>query len=114
MWVEVANRRELQRARKTVVEADGREIVLVWHDGAAYALDNVCIHQQRSLVKGVILNGRLVCPGHQWAYELTTGYCREKDRCQPTYPVRLDGDVVLVDVSAAPAEEPSETTVDLA
>jgi len=44
----------------------------------------------------VILNGRLVCPGHQWAYELGTGYCRERDRCQPVFPVRVEGDIVYV------------------
>lgn len=109
MWVEVGTREELERVRKKVVDAGERQIVVFWHEGAAYALDNVCIHKQRELVRGVILNGRIVCPGHQWAYELGTGYCRERDRCQPTFPVRVDGDVVLVETDPVPADVSSET-----
>src|SRR5919106_4163345 len=49
--------------------------------------------------KGVILNGRIVCPGHQWAYDLTSGYCKERDRYQPTYRVDVVDGRVLVDVA---------------
>jgi nitrite reductase (NADH) small subunit len=101
MWVEVASRAELEKARKKVVSADGFDLVLVWHDGQAYAMENICIHKGRELVDGVILNGRLVCPGHQWAYELGTGWCRERERCQPSFPVRVDGDAVLVETEPA-------------
>lgn len=97
MWVEVGRVDELARVRKKVVAVGDRSIVVVWHEGAAYALDNTCIHKQRELVNGVVLNGRLVCPGHQWAFDLGTGYCKERDRCQPTFPVRVDDDVVYVE-----------------
>jgi nitrite reductase (NADH) small subunit len=108
MWIEVGPRPELERARKKVVDSGDRQIVVVWHDGAAYALDNVCVHQQRELVKGVILNGRLVCPGHQWAYELDTGYCRERDRCQPVFPTREEEGIVYVDTEPATPAMPGE------
>jgi nitrite reductase (NADH) small subunit len=100
MWVEVGTTDELAKARKKVVQAGDRSIVVIWHDGQPYAFDNICIHKQRELVGGVILNGRLVCPGHQWAYELGTGYCRERDRFQPVFAVRVDGDKVYVEGGA--------------
>lgn len=99
MWVEVGTRAELKKARKKVVDAGDHQVVVVWHDDNAYAFDNICIHKGRELVGGVILNGRLVCPGHQWAYELGTGYCKERDRCQPVHTVRIDGDIVYVEGS---------------
>lgn len=105
MWIEAGSRQELERARKKVVQAGERQIVVLWHDDQPYALDNICIHRQRELAKGVILNGRIVCPGHQWAYDLTTGYCRERDRCQPVHAVRIEGDTVLVDTESAVIEE---------
>ena len=108
MWVEATTRQELERARKLVVQAGEHEVVLVWHDGAAYAFDNVCIHQGRELVAGVIFNGRLVCPGHQWAYEMGTGYCKERDRCQPVFDVKLDGDTILVASEPVAAPERQE------
>jgi nitrite reductase (NADH) small subunit len=112
MWIEVGTRQELERARKKVVDAGDRQIVVVWHEGAPYAMDNICIHQQRELVKGVVLNGRLVCPGHQWAYELGTGYCRERDRTQPTFRAKEEDGVVYVDATEAqPAAAGGEETV---
>jgi len=111
MWVEVAALDELRRARKLAVEVDGRQVGLFWHEGRAFAFDNVCIHKQRELTSGVILNGRLVCPGHQWAYELDTGWCRERERTQPTFPVLVEDGRVLVDVevdAGRPGEVPVE------
>lgn len=105
MWVEAGTVEEIQRARKKVVDAAGTQVVVLWHEGQVYALDNVCIHKARELHKGVILNGRLVCPGHQWAYELGTGYCRERDRHQPVHPVRIEEGVVWVGSERAPSEE---------
>jgi nitrite reductase (NADH) small subunit len=98
MWVEVAKVADLAKARKLAVQVGDRPIGLFWHDDQPYAFDNVCIHKQRELTGGVILNGRIVCPGHQWAYELGTGWCRERERSQPTFPARVDGDVVLIEV----------------
>ena len=30
------------------------------------AFADTCIHQERSLFKGTLLNGKVICPGHQW------------------------------------------------
>jgi nitrite reductase/ring-hydroxylating ferredoxin subunit len=81
---------ELTKKRKTVIEADERQILVVAHEGNFFAFDNICIHRQRELAKGVILNGKLVCPGHQWAFALETGWEAVKGECQPTHAVRID------------------------
>lgn len=99
-WVDAVGVDELRRAKRTVVEIEGTPICLVWHDDAPWALHDLCIHKQRSLAKGVVLNGRLVCPGHQWAFELGTGWCRERERAQPAFAARVEGDRVEVDLSA--------------
>ena len=89
-WLDVGDVAEVTKRRKFVVVADGEAtIVIVAHDGGVFALDNVCIHRQRELVKGVVLRDRLVCPGHQWAFELATGWEAVKEECQPTYAVRV-------------------------
>jgi len=54
----------------------------------------------RVLVKGVVLNGRIVCPGHQWPFDLAAGWEAVKQPCQSTYDVRIDGTAVLVDVES--------------
>lgn len=101
MWVDVMTAEDLAKARKQAVTANGVDLALIWHDDKPYAFLLQCIHKQRELTGGVVLNGRLVCPGHQWAYELDTGWCRERERCQPTYPARVEDGRVLVDVEPA-------------
>ncbi|MCY4174868.1 MAG: Rieske 2Fe-2S domain-containing protein [Acidimicrobiaceae bacterium] len=85
---------------KLVVSLHRHEILLLWNDGEPAALSNVCIHRGRKLVEGVMLGTRLVCPGHQWAYEVTTGYCRARDRHQPRYSLELRDGKIFVELPA--------------
>jgi nitrite reductase (NADH) small subunit len=106
-WVEAGTLAELQKRGKLVLDHDGTPVLVLWQDDRPKALHNVCVHKQRELHKGMVLNGRIVCPGHQWAFDLDTGFCRERERFQPVYAARIDGDAVLVDVSApVPATVP--------
>jgi nitrite reductase (NADH) small subunit len=99
-WIDVVDVAELQRSRKTVFEHGGSEIVVFWHEERAVALANTCIHKQNKLNRGMIMNGCIVCPGHQWQFDLDTGYCEVRDRYQPTYPVKVEEGRVLVQVSS--------------
>jgi nitrite reductase/ring-hydroxylating ferredoxin subunit len=99
-WVAVAAVKDLQRRKKTLVQAGGESIALFMVSDRVFALRDVCIHEQRSLSKGAILRGRVVCPGHQWQFDLETGYVEEQGRCQPSYDVKVeDGTVYVVPVS---------------
>jgi nitrite reductase (NADH) small subunit len=119
-WIDVGAAEDVARRRKFVVEYDGTPIVVIAHEGRFYALDNICIHKQRELVKGVILGDRIVCPGHQWAYQLESGWEAKMERCQPTYDIRVNDGRVEVDVDtrrvvtgppeAAAEEAPAEAT----
>jgi nitrite reductase (NADH) small subunit len=119
-WLDVGDVAEVVKRKKFVVgEGDDAKVVIV-RDNCVYALDNVCIHKQRELVKGVILGDRIVCPGHQWAYQLESGWEAKMERCQPTYDIRVNDGRVEVDVDtrrvvtgppeAAAEEAPAEAT----
>ena len=96
-WIKVADLKDLTRRRKHMVTVDGEDIALFLVGEKVFALQDTCIHKQRSLSKGVILYGRVICPGHQWAFDVDTGWERDKDECQPTYPVRVeDGEVHII------------------
>ncbi len=98
-WVLVGDVQAVTKAKKTVIDVDGHEVFVLAHDGGLYAFANRCIHKNRELARGVVLNGKLVCPGHQWAFELVTGWEAIKEQCQPTYPVQVVDGVVQVDVT---------------
>jgi nitrite reductase/ring-hydroxylating ferredoxin subunit len=96
IMVDVCSVEELAASGKHVVGYEEQEILLLWNDGAPVALNNVCIHKQRRLSEGALLNGRVVCPGHQWSFDLRTGYCKERDRFQPRFDVHVTGDRISI------------------
>jgi nitrite reductase (NADH) small subunit len=91
---------DLRAKDKLGLVAEGVPLLLVWLAGEdrPVAFHDICIHKQRRLSEGVILNGRIVCPGHQWAFDLATGHCAARERDQPTYRAKVVDDRVLVDL----------------
>lgn len=95
-WVEVATVAEMRRYKKKLVRLGDTNVALFWHHDEPFALRNTCMHKKRHLVRGTLLGDRVICPGHQWAFELATGYERTQDACQPTFAAKVEGDAVLV------------------
>jgi nitrite reductase/ring-hydroxylating ferredoxin subunit len=68
------------------------------HQGEVFALDETCPHRGGPLHDGVVDRGVVLCPWHQWQFDLKTG-------CSPVnplsrvrvYPVRLEGTDVWLD-----------------
>lgn len=109
-WVLVGTRATLQRARVLVVPGPYGDVCVFWNDGDPVALADRCIHRDRQLSRGMVFQGRIVCPGHQWGFDLQTGFCAERDRTQPNFAVRVDGEDVFVDpATVANADELTET-----
>jgi nitrite reductase (NADH) small subunit len=110
-WLAVAQLSELARRKKKQVDVNGVPVALFLVGSDVYALADTCIHKQRSLSKGVLLNGCIVCPGHQWEFEPATGYVRAEDRYQPSYDVRVeDGEVYVATQPRAVPPTPARET----
>ena len=78
-----------------VVYAGGREVALFVVNGRVYALDNACVHVGGPLAEGIVEDGCVTCPWHEWRYRLEDGR-----RVGPgglevaSYPVRVvEGEV---------------------
>ncbi len=41
-----------------------------------YAIDNVCPHRGAPLHDGMVSDGQVTCPWHQWQFQLKDGVCR--------------------------------------
>ena len=108
VWRDVAALADLTAKKKLVVDLDGTPVLLLWHNDTPFAVANLCVHRDRELSKGVILNDKLICPGHQWAFALDTGYESIKQTCQPVYDVRVDDGRLLVFSTPRPAVAPTE------
>lgn len=69
------------------------------------AVENSCAHIGSPLDDGVVDDGVVRCPWHGWLYDLTTGEhltAFGRRHGLRTFPARLDGDDVLVDLSDSP------------
>ncbi len=107
--------------RKIVVPFRGRAGIGVFNvNGRLYALRNICPHKRGPLCTGELtgqiaadappsandsdlkVNGEgevLRCPWHQWPFEIATGRCLvDPDVRVKTYPVRIDGNDIVVDL----------------
>lgn len=68
-------------------------------DGKPLALDNVCPHRGGPLAEGTIEGGKVVCPWHQWEFDLATGAATDgSDSKAQSYTLRESGDDVLVEL----------------
>jgi nitrite reductase/ring-hydroxylating ferredoxin subunit len=94
--LDVCSTDELAAAGRRVVTGPIGDIVVLWNDGEPSALVNTCIHKQRKISDGFQFKGRIVCPGHQWSFDVHTGYCKERDKFQPRYDVKVVGGRVVV------------------
>jgi nitrite reductase/ring-hydroxylating ferredoxin subunit len=103
-WVDVAELTDLTRRRKKLVTVGETRIALFCHDGEVFAFADACVHKGSPLSRGTLLHGRLICPGHQWAFDLRTGRAEDREECQPGFPVRVASGRVQVRADAlAPA-----------
>ena len=83
-FVEVCSADRVGPVMPLRVELAGRG-VLVCRDGERlYALDELCPHKQKSMAYGLVMEGRLTCPHHQYSFELATGRCDQR-RCEPVH-----------------------------
>ncbi|MGD9705758.1 MAG: Rieske (2Fe-2S) protein [Acidimicrobiia bacterium] len=98
--IEVGPVADVVKRRKSLVSHEGRDILVIASGESFHAFDNICVHRQRELFKGVVLNGKIVCPGHQWAFDLRTGYEAVKEECQPIYDTVVQDGVVFVDAAS--------------
>ncbi len=70
-------------------------------DGQVYALDGICAHQGGPLGRGTLNGCTLTCPWHGWQYDATTGrQLLSQHVRQRRYPVRIEGDTIMVRLSA--------------
>ncbi|MFM2076756.1 MAG: benzene/toluene monooxygenase ferredoxin subunit [Actinomycetota bacterium] len=92
---------DLWEGEMEAFEIDGHEVLVMCVEGGGVrAYQGTCPHQDIALVEGSFDGRLLVCRAHQWVFDATTGHGVNPDNCRlAEYPVRVDGDEVLVDTA---------------
>ena len=81
---------------RTYAVGDAMIAVFRLRDGSVRALSAVCPHQGGPLADGQIDLEQVICPLHLNAWNLATGCSLTGQPDLTSYPVRLDGDQILL------------------
>jgi toluene monooxygenase system ferredoxin subunit len=101
-WVPAGTLDDLWEGEMLSVNVGDVDLVLINVGGRVFAYDDHCPHQGTSLSGGALDEHVLTCAAHEWVFDVRSG-CGVNPadaRLQP-YPVRLDGDTVLVNLRQA-------------
>jgi 3-phenylpropionate/trans-cinnamate dioxygenase ferredoxin subunit len=84
-------------------EVDGEPVALVRSEGEVFAISDICSHADVPLSEGDVADCEIECWLHGSRFDLRTGKPTGPPASSPVpvFPVRLDGDDVLVDVSGS-------------
>ena len=113
-YVEVLKAGGLQDGQMKSVKAGGRDVLLAKVGGKFYAAENKCPHMGGNLAQGKLEGTVVTCPVHASQFELKDGSVirwtnwpgivvaatklMRRPRAIKTYPVKVEGDKVLVEV----------------
>ena len=99
-WQRVASVAEVPADKGLQVKVGQADVALFRIGESVYAIEAICPHAEAYLADGFIEEDRIECPLHQAQFHIPTGRCLAPpaDRDLATYPVKVEGDDVLVDV----------------
>ncbi len=81
-----------------------KRLALFRTPAGVFATDNRCPHEGYALVRGDVRSDVLTCAWHNWKFRLENGQCVFGGENVRSYPVRIQGGVVQVDVADPPNE----------
>lgn len=120
VWTKAASHRELLARGRMVVKPAGRPILILAAAGGVFACNNRCPHEGYPLSEGTVSEGSqagdgqagggqagddqagaclLTCNWHNWKFDLASGETLVGGDRLRRYPVRIEGDDVLLDLS---------------
>lgn len=100
-FVKIYSVSQLSPGCVTEIMFEGEPIALCNAGGEIRALAGICPHQGAPLGHGAMNGENVICPWHDWEFNCRTGrhltlpYVR-----LITYPVRIEGDDIMVDDGA--------------
>ena len=100
-FVKAAKTDEVSPGNCISAKLEGNFIGIHNVNGKYYAVNNICPHVGGILHAGQLENDVIVCPIHQWRFDVKTGKCIWPGKCGiATYPVKVDRGDILVDINS--------------
>lgn len=100
-WVEIGSIEDIPREGARCVK-NGEMTIAVFRTAKddVFALEDKCPHRNGPLSQGIVHDGCVTCPLHNWVISLETGAAQGADEGRTAaFPVRLEDGRVLIDLS---------------
>jgi nitrite reductase (NADH) small subunit len=99
-FIRIGSRSDLPPENEAREFTVGERVICVANVGGTFsAMDNVCLHRGGPLGQGVVMDGKVICPWHGWAWDPTTGAASHNAEARvAVYPLKIEGDDVLAEV----------------
>ena len=100
-WVRVGTLDDIPLRGSRKLEIGGVTIALFRaRDDQVYALEDACPHKQGPLSQGIVHDGCVTCPLHNWVISLESGKAQGADEgATKTYPIKRQDQTILIDLS---------------
>lgn len=101
---EVAKVGDVEEGTMRAVQVGKTKVLLARVDGGFHAVGAKCPHYGAPLPEGALCGTRVICPWHHASFDVRTGDLLEPPAFDslPVFPVRVDGDRILVSVPEDP------------
>lgn len=101
-WVEVGTVDDIPRHGARCIAVGDRTIaVFRTADDRIFALEDNCPHKNGPLSNGIVHDGCVTCPLHNWVISLATGEAQGADQgATPCFATKLDGNAILLNIAA--------------
>jgi 3-phenylpropionate/trans-cinnamate dioxygenase ferredoxin component len=100
-WIDACSTDEIDEEDVMRFDHDGRTFA-IYHspDGDFFATDGLCTHEKVHLAGGLVMDYMIECPKHNGQFDYRTGEAMRAPVCVNlrTYPVKVEGDRVLLQV----------------
>lgn len=113
-FVRVAGKNEIQIGKTKKVQLGKKEILIANVEDIYYAIQAYCTHRNGDLSMSSLDGTVVTCPVHGAKFDVTTGKVvsppkmgsfNSKIADEPTYPVKIENEDILVKLAESPKEK---------
>jgi nitrite reductase (NADH) small subunit len=106
-WIGVGTLSDIpRRGARCIRAADATIAIFRTADDRVFALEDRCPHRGGPLSQGMVHDGCVTCPLHNWVISLDTGTAEGADEgAVRTFPMKRDGDRIFIDASVLPTSK---------